>query len=505
MQQNKSTIYAAVLLLTASMLFAGCTKNFTELNTPPTSVTNIDPGLLLSKVQKDAAFTEGNERANIQFGSWVQYWSGGLVVPTSRYIQQPDNGAWDAHYTLLRNLGQIRNQVLKGKEQDPAGRTKLAIARIQEVFVWQRLTDLFGDVPFTSTTEDASQVNNKPVFDKQEAIYTRLIEDLDTAMTRITATDESYGNADFYYKGATASWIKFANSLKLRLGMRIRYANPQLAEKTVREAMAQPLFANNQDNAAIPTFNDAQASSFHPILNQFTNGSPDLRYLAAAFVGTLNAKKDPRLPLIAEATVTSKNAGTPAYVGMGVALTDDLLAGIIKDNYSTASMGTYFNKSLSTPIPCYVFTYADVCFFKAEAALLGWGAAPAAAETFYQDGIRAAMAMAPYNITTIPQAYIDAEFALAGLPQEKQLEKIMTQKWIQLFGRNYEAFAEWRRTGYPVLTPGPNKGATNGTIPRRAVYSSQEALLNAANYKVAVAGLSQGDAYVSKVWWDKKP
>jgi hypothetical protein len=505
MKQNKSTIYTAALLLAAGTLWTSCTKNFTELNTPPTTVTTIDAGLLLSKAQKDAAFSEGNERANIQFGSWVQYWSGGLVVPTSRYIQQPDNGAWEAHYTLLRNLGQIRNEVLKGKEQDPAGRTKLAIARIQEVFVWQRLTDLFGDVPFESTTEESAHVNNKPAFDKQEVIYTRLIDNLDTAMANINATDESYGNADFYYKGVAANWTKFANSLKLRLGMRIRYANPQLAEKTVREAMAKPLFAGNEDNAAVPTFNDAQATSFHPILYQYTNGSPDLRYLAAAFVGTLNSKNDPRLPLIAEATVTSKAAGTPAYVGMGVALTDQLLEGIIKDNYSTASMSTYFNKTRSVPIPCYVFTYADVCFFKAEAALLGWGAAPADAETFYQNGIRAAMALQPYNITTIPQPYIDAEFSLTGLSDEKKLEKIMTQKWIQLFGRNYEAFAEWRRTGYPVLTPGPNLGATNGTIPRRAVYSSLEELLNADNYKEAVGRLDHGDAYISKVWWDKKP
>jgi len=181
-----------------------------------------------------------------------------------------------------------------------------------------------------------------------------------------------------------------------------------------------------------------------------------------------------------------------------------LLSGIIKDDYSTASMTTYFNKTLATPIPAYVFTYADVCFFKAEAALMGWGATPAEAEKFYQDGIRAAMAMQPYNITTIPQAYIDAEFSLAGLTSEKQLEKIMTQKWILLFGRDYEAYAEWRRTGYPVLTPGPNQGSTNGTIPRRAVYSSLEALLNTDNYKAAVSGLSNGDSYLSKVWWDQK-
>lgn len=500
MQNKNRFIYIICLFLAAS----SCTKKFEELNTPPTSVTDVDPGLLLSKAQKDAAFVEGNERANIEIGSWVQYWAGGQVAPVSRYIQQPTDLVWSAHYTLLRNLGQIRNQSLKGMEEMPAGRTKLAIARIMEISVWQRLTDLFGAVPFSATTENASDVESKPAYDSQETIYITLIADLDAAIAKLNNSDATYGNADFYYKGNIDKWRRFGNSLKLRLGMRLRYGNPALAEKTVRETMAQPLLLNNADNAAIPTFNDAQTINMHPILQQFIGGSIDLRYLAAAFVNTLKNTNDPRLPFIAEASANSKKAGTPAYAGIGVALTDAQLSAVIKDDYSTASLTTYFNRSLSTPIPCYVFTYADVCFFKAEAALLGWGADASQAEGFYQDGIRAAMALAPFNITTVPQAYIDAQFSLAGLTQEQQLEKIMTQKWIMLFGRDYEAFAEWRRTGYPVLTPGDNAGSTNGTIPRRAVYSSLEVLLNTENYTKALSGLSNGDSYLSRVWWDNK-
>lgn len=505
MQYKQRFTYIAGLVITGSLLFTACTKDFEEINTPPTSVTDIDAGLLLSKVQKDAAFVEGNERANIEFGSWIQHWAGGQVAPVSRYIQQPNDGVWAAHYTLLRNLGQIRNQSLKGMEDNPNGRTKLAIARILEITIWQRLTDLFGDVPFSATTEDASEVNSKPAYDTQEDIYKRLISDLDAAAAQLNASDASYGNADFYYKGNADKWKRFANSEKLRLGMRLRYADAALAEKTVREAMAQPLLASNADNAAIPTFNNAQTTNAHPITQQFISGSSDLRYLAAAFVTTLKTTNDPRLPLIAEATVNSKTAGTPDYEGVGVALTDAQLLALIKDDHSTASLSTYFNRTLSTPIPCYVFTYADVCFFKAEAALLGWGASAADAEGFYQDGIRAAMALQPYNITNIPQPYIDAEFSFAGLSDEQKLEKIMTQKWIMLFGRDYEAYAEWRRTGYPALMPGDNPGSTNGTIPRRSVYSSLEGLLNKDNYNAAVTRLAQGDSYLSRVWWDKKP
>ncbi|RPE12571.1 SusD/RagB family nutrient-binding outer membrane lipoprotein [Chitinophaga lutea] len=505
MKNRKFLTYITGGLFCTMVLATGCTKDFETLNTPPTSVTDIDAGLLLSKVQKDAAFAEGNERANIEFGSWIQHWAGGQVAPVSRYIQQPTDGVWAAHYALLRNLMQIRTQSLKGLETMPAGRSKLAIAAILEASVWQRLTDLFGDVPLSETSESATNVNSKPAFDTQEAIYTRLIAMLDNAMAQLNATDASYGNADFYFKGDVAKWKRYANSLKLRMGLRLRYVAPQLAEKTVREAMAQPLLTGNADNAAVPTFNNAQTTNAHPILQQFIGGSSDLRYLADAFVRTLKTKNDPRLPMIAAPTVNSVKAGAPDYRGMGVALTDAQLLTIIKDDYSTAATTTYFNRTLATPIPCYVFTYAEVCFFKAEAALLGWGAAAGDAQTFYQDGIKAAMALPPYNITTIPPAYIAAEFSLAGLSAEQQLEKIMTQKWIVLFGRDYEAFTEWRRTGYPVLTPGGNQGSTAGTIPRRAVYSSLEALLNADNYNAAVQRLTKGDNYTSKVWWDKKP
>ncbi|MEO5681005.1 MAG: SusD/RagB family nutrient-binding outer membrane lipoprotein [Chitinophagaceae bacterium] len=495
--------FISIILIAAVSFFPSCTKDFEKLNTPPTSVTVIDPGLVLSKVQKDAAFAEGFEYPNNQFGSWIQQWAGGVLISSSRYIEQADNSTWDAHYTLIRNISQIRNEVLKGLENDPAGRTKLAIAKIVEISIWQRLTDLFGDVPYSQTAQGAEAVNSKPVFDTQESIYKSLIAGLDAAMSQLNATDASYGSADFYYKGDVAKWKRYANSLKLRLGLRIRYADGALAQKTVVEAMAQPLLLSNSDNATVPTYNNATNDNVHPVLNQFLGGSPDLKYLAEAFVTRLVSTNDPRLPRIVQPTVNSVKAGSPAYKGIGVALTDDLLKTIIKDDYSTVSTLTFFNKAYSPAIPCMVMSYSDVSFYKAEAALEGWGATSAQAEGFYQDGVKAALAQEPYNITTVPANYA-AQLSFTGLSKEQMLDRIGTQKWIQLFGRSYEAFTEWRRMGYPALTPGPNPGSTNGTIPRRTLYSSREALLNTDNYKAASAKMAKGDSYVSKLWWDKR-
>jgi len=496
-------IFKLFILSGTICCFQACTKDFEKINTPPTSVTVIDPGLVLSKVQKDAAFMGGVEYPNNQFGSWVQQWAGGVLISSSRYIEQSDNAAWDGHYGLIRNISQVRNEILKGLEDDPSGRTKLAIARIVEISVWQRLTDLFGDVPYSQTALGAAEVNTKPAFDTQESIYKSLIAEIDAAMAKLNASDESYGNADLYYKGDVAKWKKYANSLKLRLGMRIRYADPALSQKTVTEAMGQPLLASNSDNATVPTYNNATNANVHPLLNHFLAGSPDLKYLADAFVTQLVSTNDPRLPRIAQPTVNSVKAGNPAYKGIGVALTDEILKTIIKDDYSTASTLTFFNRTYSPAIPCIVMSFSDVSFYKAEAALEGWGATPEQAEGFYQAGVRAGLAQEPYNITAVP-ADFEGQLSFTGLSKEQKLDKIGTQKWIQLFGRSYEAFTEWRRMGYPNLTPGPFAGSTNGTIPRRTIYSSREALLNPENYKAAAARMSNGDSYVSKVWWDKR-
>ncbi|MEO5999576.1 MAG: SusD/RagB family nutrient-binding outer membrane lipoprotein, partial [Chitinophagaceae bacterium] len=151
-------LFKSILLVGTVCCFAACTKDFEKLNTPPTSVTTIDPGLILSKVQKDEAFAEGYEYPNNQYGSWVQQWAGGVLISSSRYIEQADNSAWDAHYALIRNISQIRNEILKGLETDPLGRTKLAIAKIVEISVWQRLTDMFGDVPYSQTALGSADV-----------------------------------------------------------------------------------------------------------------------------------------------------------------------------------------------------------------------------------------------------------------------------------------------------------------------------------------------------------
>ena len=483
---------------------ASCTKNFEKLNTSPVSSELMDPGIIITQAQKDAAFTQGGEGTNIQFGSWMQHWASGNVgvAKTSRYIQQPDNSTWSFHYSIIRNLAQIRNKLLLGKESLPEGRSKLAIAKIIEIAVWDRLTAVYGDIPYSESGLAEDKVIPNPKYDTQQKIYTDLIAQLDKSIALITIGDNTYGAADLYYAGDLTKWKKYAYALKLQIGMRIKKADPVLAQKVVTEAMGALTISSNAESAAIQTVTSLPAN-YHPTLSQYTAGSPDLQYLAKAFVDKLVTTKDPRLTLIAAPSANSLKTVPQVlvYRGIDVALTDNDLAAVVRADYSLASLQTYFNKAIVSPIPVYVMTYADVCFMKAEAALEGWGATSAQAATFYADGVKAALAMNPYNITTVPATYA-GELVLAGT-KEQQLEKIMTQRWISLFTRSYDAYLEWRRTGYPVLVPGKNIGNTNGTIPRRSAYPSDETILNLENYKEASARLSNGDTYTSRMWVDK--
>ncbi len=498
----KTRFINRTLAVVLTLLMVGCTKNFDELNTSPVSPSVVPPEYLFTQAQLSGITQEGENWW--QVGSWVQHWASGSLSAPSQYLEDRDiyeTGNWRAHYSLIKNLSRIDNQLLKGQENTPNGRTRLAITDIYKTFIWQRMTDFWGDIPYTQAGLPDEDLTLLPRYDQQADIYPSLITTLDKAMAQLNANDLSYGAADIVYKGDVVKWRKFANVLKLRLGMRMRYVNPALAQKTVTEALAGPVFVSNADNAAMPTNTlDGNTLGYNPLIAGY-NSSKELNQLAAAFVDVLQAKKDPRLPRIAEPTENSKKTGKPIYRGLGVALGGTVI--INRDDYSYTTISIYNDRKATFP---YQFlTFSDLSFFRAEAALLGWaGLAPAQAEGFYQAGIRAAMQLAPYSQTDAAITdYLATEGKLAGTDEQK-LEQIMTQKWISLFGRNYEAYAEWRRTGYPRLTPGPNPGVTGGQIPRRGVYSSTERQRNTANYEDATSRYDKGDSYLSRVWWDKR-
>jgi len=172
------------LVIILLMGISACTDNFEEINTPPTSSINIDPAFLLTNTQISLIRYKSTESPNNVIGSWVQHWAGAQLFGGSRYVPEEYDGIWNNYYRNLKNLGQIRNELLAGLEDDPTGRTKLAIAKIMEIYYWQDLTDMYGPVPYSESTLKVSELVRQPKFDDQESIYRSLISNLDIALSQ---------------------------------------------------------------------------------------------------------------------------------------------------------------------------------------------------------------------------------------------------------------------------------------------------------------------------------
>jgi len=379
-----------------------------------------------------------------------------------------------------------------------------------------------------------------PEYDTQQSIYMDLLKELNEAQAALNgASAAAMKSADNFYQGDASKWRKFANSLMLRVAMRMSKVDPAAAEQWVKTAVANGVFESDADNCMLMhagglTTND----SSEPYAKIYSHEDRGNFFLTEYFVDLLKSTNDPRLSLIGtvcEDPTISVQAGSdfqygdsapavqkglpsgfsdspdsPWFVGNKYPeFKDEDYRSTYRSRYSTINRYTY-----SDPTgPTFVCTYAQTQLLLAEAAVRGW--VDGSAQTYYENGVRAAMRQfaqfpngtALYN-QYLTQAAIDRYLTENPFNASKALEQINTQYWINCFCDEYETFANWRRSGYPELkstydpaNPYPNAD-TNGEIPRRFRYPSKESQDNAANYETAVSRLSGGDHFSSRIWWD---
>ncbi|WP_340105962.1 SusD/RagB family nutrient-binding outer membrane lipoprotein [Rhodohalobacter sp. 8-1] len=518
----KAVIVSLVLIVSIS----ACTDHFSSLNTPPTSVTSIDPDFIFTEVLRDDNINYNWEYADARlFGGWAQHWAdndAGDGLPN--YYQQHrrnDNAFWEVKYvTVLKNLNRAKALVLENAEGDassPAARSKLAMIKLYEAMTYETLAAGLGDIPFSEANKGLEGITN-PVYDLQSNIYPALIDTIDTYMAQLTSGDATFQDADIIYQGDIDMWRRFANSLKLKIAMRMSYANEAAAEAAVTEAMGDPLISSNEESAMIATTaGGGPDANAHPILTELREPGDKSR-IGMHLVEMLKANDDPRLEFIAEPTEASKDvfevSGDPndlEYLGIPPNMTDAQYNEMDLFEISYAALDIWANEDLA--VPAHVLTYPEVLFLQAEAALRGWGGTLTEAQLYYEEGIRAAMTMEPYNNTgfngvEITEADINA-YVASQLPLsadfETALEQISEDRYVALFSRGDEPYFEWRRTGYPLLDPGTRTdNYTNGNIPRKAFYHESEQSLNNENWQEA--GDRQGDdGYNAEIWLDQNP
>jgi hypothetical protein len=390
------------------------------------------------------------------------------------------------------------------------------MARIIQAYAFMILTDEFGSIPYTEGGAGYSDQVFFPKYDAQQDIYPKIIQELTDASAALNATG-TIETADVLYTGNIDKWKKFGYSLLLRAGMRLSKVDAAKAQSTVQAAVAGGVILLNEDNA----YMRHDANYVQPIGNMLNTTEAANFYLAKPFVDSLKLKDDPRLSAIAirYKGATSGPTQTPAIgttapadqIGMPIGYDN----GTIVARAAADGLASFYDYSQAdrrriakTTAPVFFVTAAQTLLLLAEANFRGWISTGTAAQ-YFSDGIKAHMdQMATFDAASAVSAaardtYIAANPLTAGI----ELQQINTQYWIASFLNGPETFANFRRSGFPSLTPNPygqptNPDVPNGTFIRRLTYPTSELSVNATNVNAAIAAHG-ADRLDTRVWWDK--
>lgn len=541
---KKFLVYMACA--TAAVMGSTSCSDFGDVNVDPEHLNegNVPLEMLFTNAQHQALGSDWDVWRNgcIYAAQWMNHvasfnWQGYAMYQWSDGYSA---AYWDGVYSGDRGAIRDVTNVLMQWKEDPAHEIDYQIARIMRVYVMHRMTDLYGDIPYTQAGQPREY--SYPVYDRQQDIYMDMLNQLNEAQAALKGAGTApMSSHDVYYQGNTDKWAKFANSLMLRIAMRMTKVDPATAETWVKTAVNNGLFASNEDNAMLLHTNAVTTNdTSEPYAKIYAHEDRGNFFVNKFFIDMLKETKDPRLSLIATVCEDPRisvqegsnfqygNTDPEVQQGFDDGFDDDKTSDwfignqpgyeAFKDQeyldsyrskYSTINRYTYSNPTS----PTFICTYAQTQLLLAEAALRGW--VSGSAQTYYENGVRAAMeqfAQFP-NATALYNQYLTSDAVnqyLAENPFDaaKGYEQINTQYWINCFCDEYETFANWRRSGYPEMDPAwdPAHPYTNsdtgGTIPRRFRYPSTESSVNMANYNEAVGRLNNGDRFTSRVWWD---
>lgn len=507
--------YTFPLLAACSMtLFTACDKDFAEINTNPNAVSVPTTAYIFSKALYDGAANSGN-KGSLLFGL-MQYTTSYNDVEGfgSKYTASQVNATGGVFTNSYPNQINEIGEVIKAVKDDPTKVNLYATARIWRVYCFSRLTDLYGDIPYTDAGQGYNLSIFQPKYDSQSAIYADMLKELEASATSLTtANTTTFGNSDLIYQGNVTQWKKFAYSLMLRLGMRLTKVDAAAAQSWVTKAIAGGVIREYADIAKMSYTSGGQNINKNPIAWQLLNDN----YLRAdgtnnteggkyqqVFINSLKANNDPRLSALSVVYVNgSASSDESIQKGMPATINGTKPSDFI--TYSEPKQTTV----LKVDAPLLLFTAAESNFLLAEAALRGWYSAETATN-LYETGIRASMKqwdLISGTTGTIAQARIDSYVTAHALKTTgtvaTQTEQIYNEVWVGLFPDAQEVYNNYRRTGYPALTPNVYPGnATGGKIFRRFLYPVSEQTLNRTSYNEAVQ--RQGvDDLLTKVWWDK--
>lgn len=526
--RNFTVKLALISLLSTILFLPGCTDNFEALNTPDTEIVASNVGA----TTLGQAFAQSQYRGmyglhwQFQISTalfsdlYTQYFSTtAAYFDSDQYIEVGDwiDLAWTSFYgDAAPQLKFVRDFTA---ENDMPVRN--AVANIWRVQLYHRITDYWGPIPYSEFGNGKETVP----YDSQEEIYKDFFSRLGNAVSTLESNrgGSAFGDNDLIYAGDVGKWIKFANSLQLRLAMRVKYVAPDLAKQEAEEAVAGGVMEDNSDNAMVLTTQNNRNPYF-----TITDWK-EFR-MSSSMESLLEGYDDPRKGVYFKPAVNGDRDGDDSpYEGMRNGLKRTTKNPELNAQYS--DMGTRWLNSgrggVNPPIP--VMRASEVYLLRAEGALEGWNMGGGTAEEFYNEGIRMSLSEEKIGAsdakideyissTKTPEDPADRwnSGAMSDIPvkfmngatKEKKLEQIITQKWLALYPESREAFAELRRTGYPKLYPiikSRNKNLSESDVFRRMTFVVSEFNNNTKATENAISLLDGPDQNNTKLWWDEKP
>jgi len=509
---KKIFIYLTIIgVLTAA---TSCDSGFEEVNKNPVLATSIDPVYLFSNAQFGSALATQNYQLQIVQQINTPY-TGVLEGGNHNALSDPNSNANFNSLYLQNGPVNLLTTVLAQTKDNPARSNLYNMSRIWKAYVFMVLVDTYGDVPYFEAGKAYLEGINLPKYDDQKLIYDDILKELEEGTRALDAT-KSIESGDLFYKGNIAQWKKLGNSLLLRAGMRYSKLDAAKAKATVVKAVDPAnggLLASNSDNAYIAfnsTFN-------HPLANYFQGTERANVYLGKAFVDYLKTTADPRLRVISVkyetpanpiATAGAENTTPADQEGMPYGYNESTIANApgYPGKIGAAFKYSQINRKTLGKIdaPEFFITYSQTQLLQAEAVVRGWITGDA--RVLYENGVKAHMAqLATYDGTaaigtTLQDNYLTANPYNAA----KALEQINSQYWVSSFLNGSEAWANFRRSAFPVLPINtyPGKDPSVKDFIRRLVYPVLERTVNEVNYKAAVARMG-ADELGTPVFWDK--
>jgi len=519
------------LILGCVALFAlnSCdTDQLHDLNINPQAVDEIDVNFLFSKAQLGLSDGFGNRyinwRTNVIYmaGAMQQQINPGGTGNNYGHNEESSSAPYRYYDQQLTNHAEVIRQTGPGG-YDEGNKVNLRNAsRILRAFDLHRLTDYYGAIPYF-TANMGLDGEFFPTYDKQSVIYPDLLKELDEAVNTMSASnpDEGFADADMIYGGDISKWKKFGNSIMLRLAMRASNVAPDLANTYVTKAIAGGVFQSNDDNVWIPHAigpsewenQNGLSRTYYPGDGgqRSTLGETLVNFLKGADPNTVE-DDDPRLMILSGgiAIWTASDwlpvnedplaqRGVPHGLGTSSIAALEGKPEIILD--SVFSRMNY--KMLDDDDPYLIMNHAEVEFLQAEALERGIGSGiSGTAKEHYEAGVKSAMQMyTPFDESLTVSDEAVAKYLATypyGVAKPDPLEMIGDQMWVSKFMNWWDAWSDWRRTGYPKLVEYTESESTvtGGKIYRRLMYPTGEVASN-PNFNQ-----SQFNNYTSRVWWD---